>query len=89
MTVAQGFAVIITSGLGFAFGGCCFGYALGRIAPSYYRSVFQRGESPGFNSEQVGIGLGVSQGLIAGLVVVLAVVLSGLRRSTKESLDRA
>ena len=91
MTVARGFAIIIFSGIAFAAGGGGLGYALGRLAPSYYRSVFHGGESPGFDPLQVGIGLGVSQGLVAGLVVgavvVVAVALSGSRRPAKEPLD--
>ena len=93
MTVARGFAIIVASGASFAAGGGGLGYALARVAPSYYRGVFSSGESPGFDPVQVGIGLGVSQGLIAGLVVgsvvVLAVALSGSRRPPKEPLDLA
>jgi hypothetical protein len=92
VTVSRGFAIIIVSGVAFAAGGGGLGYALGRLAPSYYRGVFAGGESPGFDPVQVGIGLGVSQGLIAGLgvgsVVVVAVAISGWRRPTKELLER-
>jgi hypothetical protein len=91
MTVARGFAIIVASGITFAVGGGALGYAMARLAPSYYRSVFRGGDSPDFDPVQVGIGLGVSQGLIAGLVagsvVVLAVALSGWRRPAKEPLD--
>jgi hypothetical protein len=57
-------------------GGGAIGYALARLTPSYYRSVFPGGESPAFDPVQVCIGLGVSQGLIAGLVVGSIVVLA-------------
>ncbi len=91
MSVARGFAIIVASGVLFAVGGGGLGYALARLAPSYYRGVFRGGEAPGFDPVQVGVGLGVSQGLIAGLVVgsvvVLAVALSGSRRPAKEPLD--
>jgi hypothetical protein len=76
MTVARGFAFIIASGATFAIGGGALGFALARLTPSYYRSVFQGGESPAFDPVQVGIGLGVSQGLIAGLVVGAIVILA-------------
>src|SRR5262249_14821667 len=76
MSVARGFAIIIASGAVFAMGGGAIGYALARLTPSYYRSVFHGGESPAFDPVQVGIGLGVSQGLIAGLVVSSIVVLA-------------
>lgn len=93
MTIARGFAIIIASAVGFGSGGAAIGYALARMAPSYYRGVFSNGESPGFDPVQVGLGLGVSQGTVAGLlvgsVVVLAVALSGLRRPKKEPLDLA
>jgi hypothetical protein len=88
MTVARGFAIIVASGATFAMGGGALGYALARLTPSYYPSVFHGGELPDFDPVQVGIGLGVSQGLIAGLVVgsvvVLAVALCGLRHPAKE-----
>jgi hypothetical protein len=93
VTVARGFAIILSSGAAFAVGGGGIGYGLARVAPSYYRGVFQGGESPGFDPVQVGIGLGISQGLIAGLVVgsvvVLAAALSDLRRPAEEYTRRA
>jgi len=91
VTVVRDFAIIIASSLGFAAGGGGVGYALARVAPSYYRGVFSGGDAPGFDPVQVGIGLGVSQGLVAGLVVgsvvVLAVALSGRRCLAKDPLD--
>ena len=91
MTVLRGFLIIVVSGIGFAPAGGLIGYALGRVAPAYYRGVFRRGEAPDFDPVQVGLGLGMTQGLIAGLlvgsVVVLAVALSGPRRREKDPLD--
>jgi hypothetical protein len=91
VTVARGFAIVVSSGVAFALGGAGIGFALARVVPSYYRGVFHGGESPDFDPVQVGIGLGVSQGLIAGLavgsVVALAVALSGLRQPAKGPLD--
>lgn len=91
MTVVRGFVIILASGGAFALGGGAMGYALGQLAPSYYRSVFHGGDAPSFDPVQVGIGLGVTQGLFAGLVVgavvVLAVALSGSRHQAKERLD--
>ncbi|WP_435020390.1 hypothetical protein TA3x_001803 [Tundrisphaera sp. TA3] len=98
MTIRQGFLIILSAGIGFAAGGGGVGYALARFAPFYYRGVFQAGVQPGFDPDQVGVGLGITQGLIAGLVVgsviVLAVALSGPRRQpsgkpgSDEEIDR-
>ena len=91
MTVARGFTIVVSSGLGFGLGGAGFGFLLARLFPSYYRGVFPAGEAPWFDPLQVGIGLGASQGLSAGLaissVVVLAAALTERRGPDKHRLD--
>jgi hypothetical protein len=68
--------------------GCLLGYALGVLAPGYYRAVFEGGYDPGFDPVQVGPGLGLTQGLGAGLVVGVIVVLAAAwPRSRREGAD--
>jgi len=76
MSVASGFRIVITSGIGFGAGGMLIGYILGRAAPSYYRAVFGARNDPGFDPVQVGIGLGLTQGSVCGILVGAAVVLA-------------
>ena len=76
MTIARGFIITIASGIAFACFGALAGYALGFLAPDYYRTVF--GIHPGvpINLAQTGLGLGVTQGLAAGLIVGLVIVVT-------------
>lgn len=76
MTVARGFFIIGISAFVCALVGMLIGLTLGINAPGYYRTVFRGGNSPDFNPEQVGIGLGLTQGVIAGLVIGCVVVLA-------------
>ncbi|MBM4030787.1 MAG: hypothetical protein FJ291_03280 [Planctomycetes bacterium] len=51
------------------------GFAIGKLAPGYYREVFPGGRQPGFDPAALGVGLGLTQGLAAGLFVGLVVVI--------------
>jgi hypothetical protein len=91
LSVKRAFIIIGVSGIALAIGGATIGYSLGRLSPTYYRSVFEFGRSPDFDPAQAGLGLGLTQGCIAGLiigaVVVLAVSLSGPQQTVKGQLD--
>jgi hypothetical protein len=87
MTVTRGFVITIASGVGFATVGALLGFALGRLAPDYYRFVFRGPPQIDLDPAQAGLGLGASQGLggglFIGLVIVVAVAWSKSRRSDK------
>lgn len=55
--------------------GAIAGIALGAFAPDYYRSVFARGGSPGFDPIAVGLGQGLTQGLAGGAAIGLVLAL--------------
>ncbi len=76
LTAARAFSIVIASGLSFSAAGAGIGYALGVVAPAYYRGVFSNGNDPSFDPAQVGLGLGLSQGMICGVVVGIAVILA-------------
>lgn len=76
MTVARGFVITIASGIAFAVVGGGLGYALGTLAPDYYRVVFRIPPGGGFNPVQTGLGLGLTQGLAAGLFIGLVIVVA-------------
>ena len=76
MTVVRGFIITIASGLAFAATGGVLGWALGRLAPDYYRIVFRIPPDIEFDPAKVGLGLGLTQGLVAGLFVGLVIVLA-------------
>jgi len=66
--------VLICTLLGAALGGGG-GYALGKFAPGYYRTVFPRASlEPGLDPVHVGLGLGLSQWTPVGGLIGLAVV---------------
>jgi hypothetical protein len=54
--------------------GATVGYGLGKINPSYYRSVFRNGREAGFDPVSIGVGQGLTQGTAGGVVVGLALV---------------
>jgi hypothetical protein len=88
MTLTRGFLIIVLSGVTFAAGGGLLGYALGVLAPGYYRGVFPSGREPGFDPVAAGLGLGISQGMICGVVVGSIVVLAvAWYNSRRGSLD--
>ena len=68
--------------------GALLGWALGRFAPGYYRTVFPgAARDPLFDPVEVGVGLGVTQGAVLGFVGSLVVVLGVLwfqRRSERK-----
>jgi len=68
--------------LGAGIGGG-IGYALGKLAPGYYRSVFVGGNEPSFDPVAVGIGQGVTQGAAGGIVVGLALVVLFIWRDVR------
>lgn len=79
--------VIIGSVVFCAVAGGLIGKAIAVLCPTYYPSVFATAASqPGFNANDVGIGLGIGEGAIAGLVVglvlVLALAIANRRRSS-------
>ena len=74
MTVLRAFAIIAASGASCAFLGGLLGFLLGIAVPEYYRTVFGRGNAPGFDPVAVGVGLGTTQGLVGGLVIGVLVV---------------
>jgi len=74
MTVMRGFIISIISGIGFAAIGGMLGYALGVLAPDYYRIMFRIPTRYEGDLVQLGVGLGLTQGFAAGLLVGLAIV---------------
>ena len=74
MSIRKAMATIVGCTLLFAGVGASLGYALGTLAPGYYRGVFRIGNDPGFDPVDVGLGLGVTQGTAVGVVVGLIVV---------------
>ena len=76
MTVVRGFIITIASGLAFAATGGVLGWAMGTLAPDYYRIVFRIPPDIEFDPAQAGLGLGLTQGLAAGLFVGLVIVLA-------------
>ncbi len=76
MTVFRGFAITIASGIAFGCVGSIAGYALGSVAPDYYRIVFRIPPDIPINPAQAGLGLGVTQGSATGLVVGLVIVVT-------------
>lgn len=74
MTIRIAVATIVGCTLLIAAIGASVGYALGTLAPGYYRSVFRNGREPGFDPISVGVGEGLTQGTAGGVVVGLAVV---------------
>lgn len=68
-------AIALAAGCALAGGGAgaALGFALAKVAPGYYRSVFSSGDRPDFDPEAVGLGLGATQGVVAGLLVGLAI----------------
>lgn len=74
MTVRSAISTIVGCALVTAAIGATAGYALGRLAPGYYRSVFPNGRAPGFDPVSVGVGQGLTQGTASGVAIGLAVV---------------
>lgn len=85
MTLGTGFAIVVVSTILFSLSGGGLGFALGRFAPSYYRTVYPTGRVD--DPVQLGIGLGTTQGAIAGVIVgcviVMAVAISSRRSGGK------
>jgi hypothetical protein len=86
MTVVRGFLITIASGAGFAVVGGLLGFALGKLAPDYYRIVFRIPPDVDLDPAHAGLGLGATQGLsgglFIGLVIVLAVAWHNSRKTT-------
>ena len=86
-------ALVILAGLSLLFGvvGGTLGYLLGRLAPGYYHSMFNReNEHASFSPTDVGIGLGGSQGMMIGVAVACVLVLAlAWRRSTIKSVENS
>lgn len=76
MTVVGGFIITIASGFGFAATGGVLEYAMARIAPDYYRTVFRIPLDIELAPARASLGLGLTQGLVAGLFVGLVIVLT-------------
>ena len=76
MTVVRGFAITIASGIAFGCFGALAGYALGSVAPDYYRIVFRIPSDIAINPAQAGLGLGVTQGCVSGLIIGLVIVVA-------------
>lgn len=74
MTFTRAIAAVLATTLLLAAVGGGIGYALGRFAPGYYRSVFHGGNDPGFDPVSVGVGQGLTQGTAGGVVAGLVVV---------------
>ncbi|QDU38328.1 hypothetical protein Mal4_26550 [Maioricimonas rarisocia] len=93
MTVLRGFAITIASGILFSAVGGVAGYAIGKMLPDYYRTVFRIPPGVSIDPAQAGLGLGLTQGaaagLLCGLVIVVTVawynVRTGERTATEES----
>lgn len=76
MTVTRGFIITIASGIAFAIIGAGLGFALGTVAPDYYRTVFRIPPDVDLDPAQAGLGLGFTQGLVAGLIIGLVIVVA-------------
>lgn len=76
MTVFRGFAITIASGNAFGCVGAIAGYALGSVAPDYYRIVFHIPPDISINPAQAGLGLRVTQGCATGLFVGLVIAVT-------------
>jgi hypothetical protein len=74
VTIRSAIATVVGCILLAAAIGAGIGYALGMLAPEYYRSVFWSGWEPGFDPVRVGVGQGLTQGTAGGVVVGLGVV---------------
>lgn len=86
MSVREMLTLLISSTLFFTGLGGGVGYALGKHLPSYYRSIFEGGQSETFDPLAVGIGQGLTQGIFAGagIGVLLVIVLAWYRARTFE-----
>lgn len=74
MNLTKAFSVIgICTVIGTVVG-TTIGWLLGRFVPTFYRFMFEDGQSKLFNPEEMGFGLGLVQGLILGLAVGTLVV---------------
>lgn len=73
MTTTRAFAIVAASSLLCSIIGGVMGTQLGRLAPGYYRALFEAGRRADFDPVQVGLGLGVTQGLVAGAMIGLGV----------------
>jgi hypothetical protein len=84
LSAGKAFAIVIAGAVLFSAAGGAIGYAIGRLAPGYYRVWFRASVGPDFDPVQLGLGLGLTQGfvggIVGGLVIVLAVALSSRRR---------
>ena len=88
LTIAKSFLIVFVSSVAFALIGAALGYLIALVVPSYYISVFARGDSPDFNPAQVGTTLGFLQGLFAGLIVGCVVVFSvALSHSRRRNIE--
>lgn len=74
MTIGKALLAVIGVTGAFATAGGFIGFAVGKLIPGYYRSIYLNGNSPDFNPTDVGIGCGISAGLIMGIIVGLGVV---------------
>lgn len=74
--------IAITSIL-FAAIGAVIGFLIGSQMPSYYRSVFEGGDSPHFDPIAVGFGQGLTQGMALGVTIGLALVLAAWWKEAK------
>lgn len=69
---ALALALVITFGFGVA--GMALGYAVGTLAPEYYRGVFPRLDWDRLDPTWVSMALGLFQGLAVGFVVAVVVL---------------
>jgi hypothetical protein len=74
MTIRSAVATLLGCTLLLAALGAMAGFALGTLAPDYYRTVFLHGREPGFDPISVGIGQGLTQGAVGGAVAALVIV---------------
>jgi len=82
MTMRRALLAVLGSTATFVLVGPAIGFALGSLAPNYYRDLYEGGHSPKFDPVAMGIGLGVTQGAAGGALIGLALVWIMSRQKT-------
>lgn len=85
MTILKGLLTVAGCGFAFTICGGLIGWALGKLAPDFFRVMFPRDGEHAYDPARFGLGIGVANGvtwgLVTGLVVVLAVTFYQARRA--------